>query len=87
MRISAVIPVFEDRKMLRERLPRGFHEIIVVDASRKDPVRKEDLPAGSVLIRVEACKQIDRAFAFQPLPGIDRPLPVSRASCLKLHHE
>lgn len=54
MRISVVIPVFGDRKMLRDRLPRGFHEVIVVDASREDPVRQEDLPAGSVLIRAEA---------------------------------
>ena len=51
MRISVVIPVFEDRQELREQGERlaEAEELIVVDASTVDPVQPGDLPAGARL--------------------------------------
>ena len=49
MRVSVVIPVFEDRVLLREHLPGDWDELFVVDASREDPVEAGDLPPGAVV--------------------------------------
>lgn len=53
MRISVVIPVFEDRGEVLRLVPRleEADETIVVDASVADPVRTTDLPPAIRLIR------------------------------------
>ena len=53
MRISVVIPVFEDRGEVRNRLAglRGADEVIVVDSSTQNRVRSSDLPGGMRLLR------------------------------------
>ena len=54
MRISVVMPVFEDREAVRARrgeLERA-DEVIVVDASISDPVQRKDLPKGARLVSV-----------------------------------
>ncbi len=53
MRISVVIPVFEDRAEVLQQVLRleGAEEVIVVDASRREPLRDGDLPVGVKLIR------------------------------------
>ncbi|MEO1845423.1 MAG: glycosyltransferase, partial [Akkermansiaceae bacterium] len=55
MRISVVIPVFEDRQELCEQGERlaEAEELIVVDASTVDPVQPDDLPAGARLLSSE----------------------------------
>lgn len=52
MRISVVIPVHEDREALRERMSSlgTAWEVIVVDASRADPVLPCDLPERAQLV-------------------------------------
>ena len=57
MRISVVIPVYEDAEALGRNLPRGFDEVVVVDASREVPVRGADLPPGVRLLRSEVASR------------------------------
>lgn len=55
MSLSIIIPVYEDREACEGVVSRlsEFGEVIVVDASKDDPVSVERLPAGVRLIRSE----------------------------------
>jgi len=55
MSLSIVIPVYADREACVALVPTllEYGEIVVVDASREDPVTREDLPPGVILLRSE----------------------------------
>ncbi|MEC9055417.1 MAG: glycosyltransferase, partial [Verrucomicrobiota bacterium] len=63
MRISVVIPVYKDRVEVCDLAPRlellEDDELIVVDASSRDPVQRDDLPRGAKLVR---SAEVNRAY-------------------------
>ena len=63
MRISVVIPVYKDRAEVAELAPclelLEDDELIVVDASSRDPVQRDDLPGGAKLVR---STEVNRAY-------------------------
>jgi hypothetical protein len=62
MSLSIVIPVYEDRETCVALVPTllEYGEIVVVDASREDPVTREDLPPGVILLRSEQAQRAEQ---------------------------
>ena len=62
MNLSIVIPVYEDREACVALVPSllAHGEIVVVDASREDPVTREDLPPGVILLRSEQAQRAEQ---------------------------
>ena len=72
VRISVVIPVFEDRVALGDRKDElgEADEVIVVDASRTEAVRTSDLPPHAQLLRApEANRAVQQNLGAEAATG------------------